>query len=458
MTTQVTSLRDRILEIVATRQGIPYRLDPPPDGTTTLDCSLFVKLTLADAGLPLPAAARTAEQIRQACDPIDMDSVDRGDLVFFEGTYDAPGPAGADGHIASHVGFSLGKGTRRMWDCHASGDSGPPGVGQTDISTPYWQDKIFEARRARGIDGAGSASVSGTVYGTYLVTADGVRLRAQASASADILVQSLGAVARVVQISDQVVNADGHDWRNVRTAGGQIGWVAADFLQAVTYQVTADGVRMRSQPSISADVVVQNLGAGASVTELSDQVVEADGHQWRNVRTADGLVGWVAADLLQTPGSGGAGAGAVADLTDDPDHVFGFDALWPYIQVAAGRSSADDRVVAAIMQQESGFTNWRVHRDGTGHGLFGLDDNGLLPDFEQFSGISCGRGLTAISIPPKPQVDYACKIIAGYTRQFGSAINAARVWHRGASLWQDELGQHYEDLIRQHLQTLFPNS
>jgi hypothetical protein len=388
MTSQVTSQRDRILEVAATRQGIPYRLDPPPDGTTTLDCSLLVKLTLAEAGLPLPGSVRTAEQIRQTCDPIDWDSVDKGDLLFFEGTYDAAGPAGPDGHIASHVGFSLGKGTRRMWDCHASGDSGPPGVGETDISTAYWQSKIFEARRPRGIDAGGGdgGGGSGTAQGTYVLT--------------------------------------------------------------------DDAVHMRAQPSTSADVLVQNMGAGTTVTEVSDQVVEADGHQWRNVRTA-GQVGWVAAEFLQLPGSGSAGGG---DLTDEVDHAFGFAALWPYIQVAAGKSNADAKVVAATMQQESGFTNWRVHRDGTGHGLFGLDDNGLLPDFEQSSGISCGRGFAAISIPPKPQIDYACKIIAAYALQFGSAINAARVWHRGPTLWQDELGQHYADLIRAHLQTLFPNS
>lgn len=91
----------------------------------------------------------------------------------------------------------------------------------------------------------------------------------------------------------------------------------------------------------------------------------------------------------------------------EPDHIFGFAALWPTIQVAAGTYSADAQVLAGIIQQESGFTNFRVHRDGTGHGLLGLDDNGLLPDFEKFSALSCGRGQNAISIPPKLQIEYA---------------------------------------------------
>lgn len=452
MTTQsAAGLRDILMQLAEGRKGIPYRINPPPDGTTTLDCSLFVVLTLQDAGIPLPSSVRTAEQIRQASDAIDFDAVDKGDLLFFENTYDAPGPAGPDGHIASHVGFSLGKGTRMMWDCHASGESGPPGVGQTDISTDFWQSKIFEARRPKGIDSRSAAVATGGGAARYQVTDDGVRMRAQPNTSADVVVDNLGGGTTVISISDQVATADGHSWRNVRTAGGQSGWVAADLLKAVEtlYQVTDDGVRMRAQPSTSADVVVDSLGKGTILTSVNEQVTTADNHAWRNVRTAAGQVGWVAGDFLQEVTTTGG------DLTDEPDHVFGFAALWPTIQVAAGTFSADARVLAAIMKQESNFTNFRVHRDGTGHGLLGLDDNGLLPDFEKFSGLSCGRGQSAISIPPKPQIEYCARVIAAYTLQFGNPFNAARVWHRGAGLWRDELGQNYEDLIRGHIQTLF---
>jgi hypothetical protein len=368
----VTVLGQKIIDEAAKRHGIPYRINPPPDGVTTMDCSLFVKLTLEDVGAPLGASVRTAEQIRQACDPISLDAVERGDLLFFEGTYDAAGPAGPDGHIASHVGFSLGRGTQRMWDCHASGESGPPGVGETDISTQYWQSKLFQAGRPR-------------VPARYQVVDDGVRLRAQAGTGP------------------------------------------------------------------AAEVTVPNLGRGTTVTAVSEQTVDADGHTWRNVRTSDGKVGWVASEFLRTA--------VVVDgaLTDDADHVFGFEVLWPYIQASAAKYGADAEVIAAIMKQESGFANIRVHNDGTGHGLFGLDDNGLLADFEKFSGLSCGRGQTARSIPPLPQIDYCARTIAAYTSdpEIGTAINAARAWHRGGRLWRDEFGQIYEDLVRGHIQTLF---
>lgn len=138
--------RAEIIEQARARQGIPYRLDPPPDGVHTLDCSLFVLQVLASAGVPLPIGVRTAEQIRQATVPVPFDQVQLGDLLFFENTYAASGPAGPDGRIASHIGISLGAGTRRMWDANEA-----HGVGLTDIGTDYWQSRLFEARRPPGL-------------------------------------------------------------------------------------------------------------------------------------------------------------------------------------------------------------------------------------------------------------------------------------------------------------------
>src|SRR5262245_58444489 len=129
-----TAVQSEILAEAARLRGIPYRIVPPPDGVNNLDCSLFVWQVLRNAGLPLPPGVRTAEQIRQACVRINFNEVEPGDLLFFEHTYEPDAPPGPDGRIASHVGFSQGQGTLRMWDCHASnGDSGPPGVGETDI-------------------------------------------------------------------------------------------------------------------------------------------------------------------------------------------------------------------------------------------------------------------------------------------------------------------------------------
>lgn len=138
--------RGRIIAQAQARQGIPYRLDPPPDGVNNLDCSLFVLQVLDAAGVPLSPGVRTAEQIRQATVPVPFADVLPGDLLFFEGTYVPSEPPAKDGHVASHVGISLGTGTRRMWDANEA-----HGVGLTDIGPNYWQDKLFEARRPSGL-------------------------------------------------------------------------------------------------------------------------------------------------------------------------------------------------------------------------------------------------------------------------------------------------------------------
>lgn len=296
------TLRDDIMAQARSRSRLTYSMDPLPDGITTTDCSLLVRDSVRDAGAgSLP---RTAEMQRQATVPIGWDDVKPGDLLFFERTYDAAGPAGPDGKIASHVGFSLGKGTQRMLDAH---ERNGPDVAETDISTDYWQDKLFDVRRL---------------------------------------------------------------------------------------------------PSL-----VDAVNDGATM-----------------------------------PG---------AELNDEADHLFTFEDLWPTIKAAGAEFGFDPEVLAGIMQQESGFRNWRVHRDGTGHGLLGLDDNGMLPGFEHWSGITVGRGQRAISIPIAPQIRYAAFALADYANRLGGPYAAARAWHRGQGQMNDALGQNYEQLIRAHVAELF---
>lgn len=397
MASEDTARRLRVLSQARTRVGIPYRIDPPPDGINNLDCSLYVLVTFRDAGLPFPAAVRTAEQMRQVCDPVvDWAAVLPGDLVFFEGTYDSSEAAGPDGHVATHIGISLGAGTQRMWDSHESTNPArPDGVGETDLSTPYWQEHIFEARRPRQY---ASESLGGS--------------------PPDPPAASLG------------------------------GSPPAEAPAPVVFRVTDSGVRLRSGPGTGQPILIADIPLDVSLAALPEPAAEADGHSWRKVRTAQGTEGWVAAEFLRRAETG-------PELTNEPDHTFTFAALWPRIQAAAEQYGADPRVLAALIAQESTFKNWRVHADGTGHGLIGLDDNGLLPDFEQWAGISVGRGQNATPIPPGLQIDYCARTLAASARTFGSALNAARVWHRGPGLWQDARGDFYESRIRAHIEELF---
>jgi predicted chitinase/murein DD-endopeptidase MepM/ murein hydrolase activator NlpD len=307
--------RQRLLAAAAQRRGIPYRL--PPDGVNNLDCSLFVLKTFESAGLALPPNVRTAEQIRQVCAPIgDLGMVRPGDLLFFEHTYEPDEAAGPDGRTASHVGISLGAGSGRMWDCHCSDDSGLPGVGETDISTSYWQQHLFEARRPAGFDGTGVEPVVAAT-GSYRLTSPGVRLRAQPGTGQPILVPDLGNGTVVSDLGTAAVEADGHRWRQVRTSNGTVGWVAAEFLARSDqprvepppperFQIIDAGVRLRERPGTSQRILLENIGRGAVVTALSAHAAEADGHSWLNVRTSAGLVGWVARELLRPAAQGGS--------------------------------------------------------------------------------------------------------------------------------------------------------
>jgi cell wall-associated NlpC family hydrolase len=463
-----TEARERLLAEARRLQGTPYRMSPPPDGTTCLDCSLFVVTALRNAGTPLPPGVRTAEQIRQACEPIaDWSGVQPGDLLFFEKTYDAGRPTASDGRLATHVGIALSAGPQKMWDCHESPsrDDGFPGVTETALTEHYWLPKMFEARRPPGIAEFEPVATD-TGEATYQVTTLGVRLRAAPSTSAEILVQNLGQGTRLTAMSPSLEEADGFRWMHVRTADGTMGWTASQFLipadtpvaemdEPNQFVVTAQGVRLRERAGTNQPIVIEDLGQGRRLTAVSTVQRAANGYVWLEVRTEQGATGWVARDFVRLVGAGGAESGADYGLSSEANCQFSFQDLWPCIKQAAAEYGTDAEVIAGITKQESGFKNYIVHHDGTGHGLIGLDDNGMLPDFERWSGMRCGRGHAATCIPPALQLEYCAMIIADYARKYGGAYAAARAWHRGERLRDDERGQNYEALIRAHVRELF---
>jgi SH3-like domain-containing protein len=313
--------QQRILDVAAQRQGIRYRMPPPaPDGSQGLDCSLFVDLTFRDAGFPFPSSVRTAEQLRQASQQIDRSEMQTGDLLFFENTYAAAGPAGPDGKIATHVGIAIDGSGTQMWDCHASNDNTDlPGVGITAINQYYWEPKLFDVRRAPALAGAvgddtmGRVPLADQTGPRFRVTAAGLRLRATPDTSAAILIADLGNGSTVTAVDDQVVDQDGNQWRHVRAANGTVGWAAAGFLEQIdggsvappppprppaVYRVATDALRLRDQPSLSSNTLV-SLPENASVTEVESATVTADEIVWRHVRADDGTVGWMSSKFLE---------------------------------------------------------------------------------------------------------------------------------------------------------------
>ncbi|WP_342381215.1 C39 family peptidase [Myxococcus stipitatus] len=143
-------------------------------------------------------------------------------------------------------------------------------------------------------------------------------------------------------------------------------------------------------------------------------------------------------------------------LPQDRNAQLNLQQLWPYIEKYAQKYGADPKVLAGIVAQESSFKNHGVHADGTGHGLIGLDDNGLLPSFEKWSGMQVGRGANAKTIPPEKQMEFLAKTIGDLTKKHGSGMAAAREWHRGAGAMNDARGYDYQNKIQNHINSLFP--
>lgn len=200
-------------------------------------------------------------------------------------------------------------------------------------------------------------------------------------------------------------------------------------------KVNASGVRLRTAPFVDASIKIESI-------PLTSQIIQKDPvGAWIHV-TIDGQDGWMAAKYVDD-----------SDPTPPTEDVqYTLEELMPMFE-----DTFPPKVLAAICYQESTFINWRVHRDGTGHGLFGLDDNGLLPDFERRFNMTIGRGPTANIIPIQPQIEYTKSVLQFYSLKYGGPYAAARVWHRGESMYQDALGDIYEQKIRQHVQELFPN-
>lgn len=200
-------------------------------------------------------------------------------------------------------------------------------------------------------------------------------------------------------------------------------------------KVTTPGVRLRAEPDSNSAIIIDSLSTSTEIIQLD--------RPWLRVQVGN-LEGYVALEFLD---------GYTLTSPNNPteeEKTYTLDELLPLFQ-----DTFPYKVLAAIAKQESGFKNYRVHLDGTGHGLFGLDDNGMLPSFEAWSHLNVGRGANAIIIPIGLQIQFAKHILQTYSNKYGGPYNAARVWHRGEGQWQDERGDNYEALIRHWEQELF---
>ncbi|USD14414.1 SH3 domain-containing protein [Priestia megaterium] len=150
-----------------------------------------------------------------------------------------------------------------------------------------------------------STSTANSTSKSAVVNASSLNVRSSASTSASI-------VTNLPRNSKVTVLKESGSWSQIKTASGQTGWVASQYLQAGSGSsapakdsgsttsksavVNASSLNVRSSASTSASIVT-NLSRNAKVT-----VVKVSG-SWSQIKTASGQTGWVASQYLQA-GSG----------------------------------------------------------------------------------------------------------------------------------------------------------
>lgn len=144
----------------------------------------------------------------------------------------------------------------------------------------------------------------------------------------------------------------------------------------------------------------------------------------------------------------------------EPDHAFSFEELWPYLVVYGEQHRFNPKIIAAMIQQESTWHNYRVHRDGTGHGLLGLDENGLLRDYQTKYGVYVGLGANAEIMPPELQIDFTAwqlrRYMDAYPDVMTDPVKAAQAWHASGGGRDSPRGLSYREKILGHITRLFP--
>jgi N-acetylmuramoyl-L-alanine amidase len=146
-----------------------------------------------------------------------------------------------------------------------------------------------------------STSTANSTSKSAVVNASSLNVRSSASTSASI-------VTNLPRNSKVTVLKESGSWSQIKTASGQTGWVASQYLQAGSGSsapakdsgstssksavVNASSLNVRSSASTGASIVT-NLSRNSKVTVLKES------GSWSQIKTASGQTGWVASQYLK---------------------------------------------------------------------------------------------------------------------------------------------------------------
>jgi|GEM_PF-2678045 len=163
----------------------------------------------------------------------------------------------------------------------------------------------------------------------YVNSDNGLNLRAEPSSTATLL-RTLDPGTQLTAIgSANPPDASGIAWQNVRTAAGQSGWVAAQFLidtkpvaaaptatpptapppgatpvvtpiasSGYVYVASSEGLNLRADKSSSAQLLATLANGQRLQTNGLGFGPDANGITWLNVKTDNNLEGWVSAAFV----------------------------------------------------------------------------------------------------------------------------------------------------------------
>jgi quercetin dioxygenase-like cupin family protein len=262
---------------------------------------------------------RTATpELRPNAAPDSNFTLETGDAAFF--------PAGMDTASRADQGGELSYYTLSIVPSSGS-DADPAQITFTEPTEPA----ATPESTATPSDGTSGDTSEGLAPGT-VVTAleDNLNIRESASTDADVVEQVAAGVELTIVSGPE--EAEDYTWYEVEiNDSGLTGWTVADFLsggaaEAETPEateaaeesgtpeaevafaegdavvVTDSSVRLRTDPSVDADVI-GTLEEGQELT-ITGGPEEADDYTWYQVESADGAIsGWTVGDFLAPAGT-----------------------------------------------------------------------------------------------------------------------------------------------------------
>ncbi len=119
--------------------------------------------------------------------------------------------------------------------------------------------------------------------------------------------------------------------------------------------------------------------------------------------------------------------------------AYTYGELKPYIDSAAKKYGVPPELIGGMLHKESTFTNWIHHSNPQAHGLIGVTEKGMMPEFEQFASqklnqkVSYGKGKGAKAMPPDLQIEFLAMKLDQIKNKHGlqSHKQAAGMWWLG---------------------------